>query len=622
MKKKHCNIIVYALCIMALIFCNTNVAEASNEYATISGGGTIDKGDTVKVILRVTNNTGMNSARGTITYDASVVEIESAGNATISGSGGSFNFSQGFDGETTSEEFTFKFKGVGSGKASISMKKCYITNSSGNEINSSGGIAVIKVNDSDDSSSDKKNDSKKSTDSKLSKLTVSTGTLSPEFKSDTYEYTLDVKEDVTSVDIEATPNDKKAKVGEIKGADSLEVGENVVEISVEAEDGSKTNYFVTINRAKAAQENNNDNKDEENTDNQNASSSIEIDGNNYYISSSIPKDTAPADFKESTAQINGEKVSVLNYNNGNLKLVYLINLTSKEGKLFVYNEDTQKFYPFIKASLSSERYIILMQARTNVTIPGGFIESTVNIGGNNFDAYTYAQKNKSDTSGTSTDISVSDSSVTGSLFDVMVVNASNTASQNENVSDSTAVLASGADTAAGEFYFVYAIDNEGTENWYQYDSIQGTYQRCNSYMLTSLESTQKDLQSAETASQKYKNSSLIFKIIAAILLLCIIGILILFKDKLGDIKNIVIKKQSTVKQAANETKEIPKDEKIKESVQFKADADEKLTDEKAVLPQSAETISDASQLELANLKEDKKEKPKVEDGIEFLDLDD
>jgi len=86
-------------------------------------------------------------------------------------------------------------------------------------------------------------------DATLMSLTVSDGTLTPVFNSNTYNYTVDVEYSVTEITITGTATDPNATVVG-NGLKPLDVGENTFTITVTAQDGVTTlNYTVTVNRA-------------------------------------------------------------------------------------------------------------------------------------------------------------------------------------------------------------------------------------------------------------------------------------------------------------------------------------------------------------------------------------
>lgn len=89
---------------------------------------------------------------------------------------------------------------------------------------------------------------KKSTDSLLSALTVEEGTITPEFNKDVKEYTITVPNEITKLNITATPRDSKATVS-ITEYEELQEGENTITISVTAEDETtKSDYIIKVTR--------------------------------------------------------------------------------------------------------------------------------------------------------------------------------------------------------------------------------------------------------------------------------------------------------------------------------------------------------------------------------------
>ena len=94
----------------------------------------------------------------------------------------------------------------------------------------------------------------------LSDIVVSEGTLSPEFNTDTKNYTVDVPNETNSIIITPTPIDPNATVEIIVDgktvADNtapidLKTGENVVTIVVTAPDGTQETYTIIVNREDA-----------------------------------------------------------------------------------------------------------------------------------------------------------------------------------------------------------------------------------------------------------------------------------------------------------------------------------------------------------------------------------
>ena len=85
----------------------------------------------------------------------------------------------------------------------------------------------------------------------LDSITVSDCTLDPVFNSATTEYSCTVKNNVTSVTVNATATSTKAKVRGL-GAKDLVEGKNTLPIRVIAEDGSEKIYNVNVTRKREA----------------------------------------------------------------------------------------------------------------------------------------------------------------------------------------------------------------------------------------------------------------------------------------------------------------------------------------------------------------------------------
>ena len=82
----------------------------------------------------------------------------------------------------------------------------------------------------------------------LSALLIKNINLSPKFNSKTYEYTVGVTEDLSSLEIDAKVNDSSAIV-EIIGNENLQEGENIITILVSnAETGENATYQIIVNK--------------------------------------------------------------------------------------------------------------------------------------------------------------------------------------------------------------------------------------------------------------------------------------------------------------------------------------------------------------------------------------
>ena len=88
----------------------------------------------------------------------------------------------------------------------------------------------------------------------LSSLEVNGLTLTPSFKTGTYEYTIELSEDLSSLDIEAIATDEDATI-EIIGNENLQQGENTITILVRNEETDETaTYQIIVNKNITAEE--------------------------------------------------------------------------------------------------------------------------------------------------------------------------------------------------------------------------------------------------------------------------------------------------------------------------------------------------------------------------------
>lgn len=103
--------------------------------------------------------------------------------------------------------------------------------------------APTKINNQTEPS--KNTPTKKSNNTNLTSLTIDN--IDFEFKNDTLKYKFDVNNEITKVKIEAKPENSKTKV-ENTGEHDLNIGQNIIKITVIAEDNTKKTYTLEITR--------------------------------------------------------------------------------------------------------------------------------------------------------------------------------------------------------------------------------------------------------------------------------------------------------------------------------------------------------------------------------------
>lgn len=194
-----------------------------------------------------------------------VKEKETSGGGSNTGSGSNQGSSSGSSGSGSSSSSTPSFTEVNEtvyATGSVNVRQSWSTSSSvvgslseGQSVTRTGkgsnGWSRVTFNgstayvSSQYLTTEKPED--KSKNSALKELTLLQGTLTPEFSKDITEYTVQVGTDVTELQLDAIPEDEKAKV-KVDGNTDLKDGENKVTITVTAEDESTTVYTLTVNK--------------------------------------------------------------------------------------------------------------------------------------------------------------------------------------------------------------------------------------------------------------------------------------------------------------------------------------------------------------------------------------
>lgn len=190
-----------------------------------------------------------------------------------SGGGGVLTVN-GFPDTPSSEvDFSFTFKGLSAGNANISLQSCQIYSPDSELIGSPTAYCVITVGgdkvetktETETTTTTEKTTTTTTTATKtapsngipdkgvLTALTVDNGELSPAFAYNVYNYTVNVDNSVTNVEIEGTTASPSDYIW-YTGTSECQVGENVRTITVTDVDGNTATYTVTIIRAAGGDE--------------------------------------------------------------------------------------------------------------------------------------------------------------------------------------------------------------------------------------------------------------------------------------------------------------------------------------------------------------------------------
>lgn len=164
----------------------------------------------------------------------------------------------------------------------------------------------------------------KSSNNNLAELTVSQGTLSPEFNVDTSDYSVNLDASITSFVIDAKASDEKATISGT-GEKALDPGENNFEIIVTAEDGSTKTYTV-----KAIVD-------------EKPLVYVKYNGQKLGVVRNTKDLPIPAGFEETTVKINGQDVKAWVNNAMKKTIVYLSN-DKNERNFYIYDKEVTSIF--------------------------------------------------------------------------------------------------------------------------------------------------------------------------------------------------------------------------------------------------------------------------------------
>lgn len=147
---------------------------------------------------------------------------------------------------------------------------------------------------------------------------------------------------------------------------------------------------------------------------------VEVNGETYTLSESFTEDDIPEGFEETSLEYAGTNYKVVMQTETGLYLGYLVNADG-EGKFFLYVDENATFAPFEQLEISDTTVITLLSNVEDIAFPEPYKKTEVEVNGIAFPAW-----------------------------------------QNpENI----------------EVCVIYAMNNRGEKDFYQFDTVENTYQR-------------------------------------------------------------------------------------------------------------------------------------------------
>lgn len=201
---------------------------------------------------------------------------------------------------------------------------------------------------------------------------------------------------------------------------------------------------------------------------------VKVNGTSYTLSDFVEA-SVPAGFKKTTMNYEGaDRPMAYNETNG----VYLAYLTSADGNsnFFLYDDSNATFAPYEEIDISDTTTIVLL-SDTSVKLPSNYAQTTLTLNGQEFPVWQDKDKDG--------------------------------------------------------FYLMYAVNNNGTKNFYEYDSQENTYQRCDVKQDTGASNAKKKANGFFDKMQNVIDGHFkVFAIIFIVILLLLIIRLIVVRVKL------------------------------------------------------------------------------------------
>ena len=221
-------------------------AKAASCNITLSMEETaVDVGNAFVVTVGIEAEEAISGVEMMLTYDADSLEYLT-GSPQVSGEEGSLKISDlDMAANDTTAKYVIKFevKKAGTSYVKVNSNASIYNETSGQSMSVASNVLTVVGNAKEDTSGN----------TALKSLKISGGAMKPEFSKEVNEYTVTVDAGVKKLIISAETEDTSATV-KVKGADSLEVGENQVAVIVTAENGDTKEYKIVAIREEESQE--------------------------------------------------------------------------------------------------------------------------------------------------------------------------------------------------------------------------------------------------------------------------------------------------------------------------------------------------------------------------------
>lgn len=306
----------YLLFIIGLLLVPFAVNAANANISLEASDTSISNGDSVTVDVDVSSSSNLSYYEYTLNYDESKLKLVRGSDYIVDRAN-----------NNSTKKFTnsFKFRALATGTAKVTVQSYAVLDTKDNNLDVNVDPVTIRISNSSSSNNN-------SGSTYLSSLEIEGYSLSPKFSKTTTNYSVDIEDDISEVNVLAETEDVDAT---LKGNGKISVvsGTNQIKLTV-TNDGEERTYTINVNL------------DDANP------ITVTIDGKTYTVVKNSSELEVPEGFEEKEITIEGQKVKAL-YNE---KLdITLVGLRDEDGNvsLYIYNESDNSYTPYVELTFDS-----------------------------------------------------------------------------------------------------------------------------------------------------------------------------------------------------------------------------------------------------------------------------
>ncbi len=363
--KKFISILVSILILASFL---TFPASAANPTVTLNAT-TVTIGNKVTVTVTVSPGEAMYAVGYIVKYDTTKLSYQDAA--------GSFKVVESPTGETTFRR-TYTFDTIAVGAASISIVECGYAGADLVDKQMGNVTRIVTVKDKE-----------LSANANLSALSLSVGTLNPNFSAANTNYTASVPYETDKITLYTRTADTNAKVNIPTNPTALTVGDNTIKVTVTAQNGAQKIYTLTVRRRALGEE--------ETPIEPTPGNPYEtvISGQSYEIVTEIPPTAYLKGFTLSSSEWAGQQVPVLRDKENVFTVYYLREVGKTDISPYVYNSELETFDP-LKHIVINDVLYIFRDFPDEVAMPEEYFSTQAQIGDYSVKVYQDTNSQMSD----------------------------------------------------------------------------------------------------------------------------------------------------------------------------------------------------------------------------------